>query len=180
MTVEDPKVKTETGLVERYRKIKEMAFQSRDFENELKYLGLEMQSKAYLSTTSRSNKYFILAYQTLSDFGKSLKRPVKALLVFLCAMSLINGSYMWLANNISKECREQKIKYVSAVVQYTFSEASPLFRLEPSRVIEIETCLFNNKALDIRNSLWRMAHFLPTTLMLFLFGLAVRNKVKSR
>ncbi|MFQ3226774.1 MAG: hypothetical protein ACI8RW_000152, partial [Porticoccaceae bacterium] len=180
MSVKDKKDKVEEGLVERYRKIKEMAIQSKDFENELKYFGLEMQSKAYLPTTSRSKKYFILAYQALSDFGKSLARPIIALIAFLIAMSVINGSYMLLANDISKECREHKTKFIGTVVQYTFSEASPLFKLEPRRAIEIETCLFKQKALDIRNSLWRIIHLLPTTLLLFLFGLAVRNKFKIR
>jgi hypothetical protein len=178
ITVEEPKDKAEKGLVERYRKIKKMAIQSKDFENELKFYGLEMQSKAYLPTTSNPKRYFILAYQEFSDFGKSLARPIRALLVFLFAMSVINGSYMALANAVSKECREHKLKYVSAVIQYTFSEASPLFKLEPKRAIEIEICLFNKRALDIRNSLWRLVHLLPATLLLFLFGLAVRNKFK--
>jgi len=180
MAIKDPADIAEAGLVERYRKIKEMAIQSKDFENELLYFGLEMQSKAYLPGTSASRKYFFLAYQVCSNFGRSLRRPIAALFVFLLTMSVINGSYMALANPVSKECREHKLKYVSAVVQHTFSEASPLFRLEPQRAAEIETCLFKKKALDIRNSLWRLVHFLPATLFLFLFGLAVRNKFKIR
>ncbi len=172
--------KTELGLVERYRKIKEMAIQSKDFENELKYFGLETNAKAFLPETSWSQKNFILAYKEISNFGKSLSRPVISLFLFLFAMSVINGGYILLANNISKECSEDKLEYVSTVVQYTLSEASPLFKLTPKRAIEIETCLFEHKASDLRNSLWRILHLLPTTLFLFLFGLAVRNKFKIR
>lgn len=180
INIAEPADKFEKGLVDRYRKLKKMAIQSNDFQNELSFFGLESHAKVYLKTTPRSERAFIKAYKLLSDFGQSIGRPLFALLVFLTAMCVINGGYVAMANPISEKCVAHKLKYASAVVQYTFSQASPVFNVEAERAKEIEECLFQKKSMDIRGSIWRLAHLLPTILLLFIFGLAVRNRFKIR
>ena len=70
--------------------------------------------------------------------------------------------------------------YTLSIAQYTASAALLLFKLNPAQEKKIDACLFNTKALDIRNNIWRLVHLLPSTLFLFLFGLSLRNKFKIR
>jgi uncharacterized protein YjbI with pentapeptide repeats len=180
ISIAEPADKSEKGLVERYRTIKKLAIKSNDFQSVLSFFGLEAHAKAYLETTPRSERAFIKAYKLLSDFGQSIVRPLFALLVFFTAMCVINGGYIAMSNPLSKNCVAHKLEYASAVVQYTFSQASPVFNVEAERAKEIEECLFQKNSLDTRNIIWRLAHLLPTTLLLLIFGLAVRNRFKIR
>lgn len=68
---------------EAYRKLKQMAKDVGDYEQELSYFAHELHSKLTLESTSNAHKLGIVMYRVLSCFGQSLVRPLAwALIIF--------------------------------------------------------------------------------------------------
>ena len=154
-----------------------MAIESKDHDNELKFFGYETHAKAYSENKTWYEKGFIKLYWLLSDFGSSIGRPIASLGVYL--MILFAANY-FLIQPDSKLCVADTKRFVSSTLTYTLSEALPIFRLGKEQTVNIKKCLFGEKPLDIRHNSWRIVHFVPSTFLLFLFGLGVRNRFKIK
>ena len=163
--------------VERYRKLKQMSIELKDHANEIKFFGFETHAKAYLDETPWHEKVIIKAYWLLSDFGSSLGRPITALAIYLMLLFAANSLLIQPDN---KECIESRSIFISSTLTYILSEALPIFRLKKEQAVSIKQYLFGEKPLDIRHNLWRIAHVVPSTLLIFLFGLGVRNRYKIK
>ena len=166
----------EGSNVERYRKLKQMAIQSSDHANEVKFFGFETHAKYTLHETTWHEKIFIKAYWICSNFGASIGKPLLSLATFLIFMFFVNMQIFWSQKN---ECRLDTSLYFDSVVSFTLSESLPIVRLSRSESIKIKKCLFHTR-LKLMDHLWKLAHLIPATLFLFLFGLGVRNRFKIK
>lgn len=167
----------DNSLSERYRKLKQMAIQSNDHENEIRFFGLELHAKISQRDVKFLNVVFINMYRLCSNFGQSLLRPLFSIAFFLCIMILVNVSSI---EPNSVDCLNSPKLFRSNVIQYTLTQATPLLSPSKERVEIINQCLFGGGPLLLKHDLWRLVHLIPTSLLLFLFGLAVRNWFKIR
>lgn len=87
--------------VAKYRRLKQLAQESRDHESTLRFLGQELKAKRFYETTGLSLIPNIL-YGILSNFGQSIARPLTWLFFFIAIPSIYYTTlaYPW-ANGIS-------------------------------------------------------------------------------
>jgi hypothetical protein len=176
------------NLVERYRKLKDMAQSSKDHENELKFFGYETHAKLFLTETPLLSKCLIRAYHLVSNFGQSVKRPLFSLLLFLLVMMLLINPIMITPN--WKYCIESSpnkpgVNKFRQVATYTLTSSLPLVTIDNQQREVMNKCLFGDRSSTdnpktLKHSFWRLVHLLPSSVLLFLFGLGLRNRFKIK
>jgi len=155
-----------------------MAQDGNDHENELRFFGYETHAKLYLKETPLLQKVFIKCYYWFSGFGTSFVRPWVWICLFLSFMTFTNYQ---LISPDSTECKQSKYTFFVQASTYTLSQSLPLVTLENKQKEVMNNCLFGSDKGNIKtlwHSFWRIIHLIPTTVLLFLFGLAVRNRFK--
>ena len=76
--------------VQKYRKLKAMAIAAHDHEKNLEFFGYEMMAKRGVETTSGLGLFLNVAYDVLSQYGRSYLRPLGWMLVSLLAFGALN------------------------------------------------------------------------------------------
>lgn len=171
--------------LERYRKLKVIAQDGNDHENELRFFGYETHAKAYkmdkgfLRNIINFPRWFIKCYYWFSNFGTSFLRPWLCIVAFLFCMFIVNQTWISPSSDECTNYSNSPSVYQHNLLTFTLSQSLPLVTLGKDQREFMDECLFGkNHIKTLKHSIWRVVHFVPTTLFLFLFGLAVRNRFK--
>ncbi len=165
----------EYRAVNEYRRLKSMAKQSSDHQNMLKFFAYETRAKLYGKTVTPFGKLVIAGYWLFSDFGQSLWKPVIALMLFMSIAFCVN---LRLIEPEPGKCEKHSYAHTSQVIAYTVSSSLAVLPMEKTQSKKIRDCLFGDEPYTLLHSVWKLAHLVPSTLFLFFFGLAVRNRFK--
>lgn len=175
---------------QRYRKLKLLAKEAGDHEQELKFFAYEMRSKLAMPEIPAHLKAGISLYHLVSDFGQNLLRPLVLLAVFFCLSSGLQlafmakrPSYPDIDAGWSMGCSADgsKIDPVAAVIRERLSHTFiflPTDRTERALVAE---CLYGDEQfVPAKYQFLNRVHFVLSAVFLFLFGLAARNRFRIR
>ncbi len=153
----------------KYRKMRGMAASAGDFERELDFFSYEQRSK-FLHSLNAIEYFPILLFNFLSDFGRSLARPITALL-------FVWGASTYAMYKLSSTIHPEKI-FHSMVV----STANLLPFLSWSNVSTDESisALFGD---EVSPSFFiHLIGYLESfsgLILIFLVALAIRNRIKA-
>jgi uncharacterized protein YjbI with pentapeptide repeats len=82
-TIQTSRVAGEDDDAAKFRRLKQLASEAKDHERELEFFAKELQAKRVHETNGIWRTALSLAYEVLSDFGRSVARPL------LCLLALI-------------------------------------------------------------------------------------------
>ena len=177
-------------LAQRYRKLKQLAAQAGDHEQELKFFGYEMRSKLMRPETPFPHKALIWLYQALSKFGQSATRPVLALLfVFACSL-LLHIPFMHehytdpdgeQVSRLACKTPGLSISPLDALIRERLHHTLFVLPTERAERLLVMQCVYGKD--QVVPGVYRFlnaVHFSVSALLLFLFGLAVRNRLKVK
>ena len=177
-------------LAQRYRKLKQLAAQAGDHEQELKFFGDEMRSKLMRPETPFPHKALIWLYQALSKFGQSATRPVLALLfVFACSF-LLHAHFMQehytdpdgeQVSRLACKTPGLSISPLDALIRERLHHTLFVLPTERAERLLVMQCVYGKD--QVVPGVYRFlnaVHFSVSALLLFLFGLAVRNRLKVK
>ena len=150
---------------------------------EREFFAREMQARR-LRETDKLAALTISAYDLLSDYGGSLKRPLVALSALLLSAFLVNfvliyaGSFVCVTT--SSCSAEPMSSHISLVARYTLAQSIPIIPgiQEDLRqhLVALRLSEWRHLILNIVGAL----QFLATVVLVFLLGLAVRNLLKVK
>lgn len=157
-----------------YRTLKLAFAQQHALREEQKFFRLEMRAETGIATGHR--KWLYRRYEKISDYGFSLKRPIKFWLVCLAGFALfyglLTGTYGW-NGNISWERTLQWMHYalLNAVPLPGFDKTLDALRSD----------LFHKaEAIQFIVTVLEILHKTVSLLAFFLIGLALRNLFKMK
>ncbi len=157
-----------------YRTLKLAFAEQHAIREEQKFFKLEMQAETGIATGSKKRLYQL--YEIISDYGFSLKHPLKYWLYCLAGFALIYGlhteTYGW-NGNIS---RERTLQWV----HYALLNAVPLPGFDKNLEL-LRSDLFSNEAIiQFIVTVLEILHKTVSLLAFFLIGLALRNLFKMK
>jgi len=156
-----------------YRTLKLAFAQQHAFHEEQRFFKLEMKAEAGIAEYPKKLMYQL--YETLSDYGSSLLRPVLfwilCLLIFAFSYGLLTGATFSL-NNIDTQVTVQWIKFsvLNAVPLPGLADTLGLLRKE----------LFPDATTEMKVIILEILHKTFSLLAFFLIGLALRNLFKMK
>ncbi len=169
-----------------YRKLKQLAQDANDYEQELKYYGYETRCKLSLKETSILNKIIIWFYWQCSNFGQSLIRPLASFVIIFLLFFLPQISFIVVpelrASNTSIECKNNSSLHLkSALIRERLRYSFPFIPVDRKELNEINACLYKNpKAIPLKSKLINGLQFIFSSGCFFLFGLGLRNRFKIK
>ena len=93
---------------EKYRRLKVLAAAGKDFARELAYFADELRAKRGHETTKPAAVFLNLAYEVVSDFGRSAARPFLILVALTLAVWILKMATHW-----SKACTDEALLVLS-------------------------------------------------------------------
>lgn len=158
-----------------YRRLKELAAGSKDHERELAFFAFELRAKRFYETTEWLAIALNVAYGLLSDYGRSILRPV-AWLIGTTALSIATIAYSnW---SWADGLWQRLIAFaVLAVTNATLLVGSDrwLLRAEAFKKIGFNS---DQRSFSLAGESLAYAQSAFSLLMLFLIGLALRNRFR--
>lgn len=171
MTIEPfDESKTERSTEDKYRRLKEIAIQSRDHEKELEFFAKELKTKNYWETNF-FRKIPVWAYDNFSDFGRSLWRPFVGLSVIWFAF----GTLYWLGAMFFP------LKPLVTLANGLKLSSSALFPFIPTSRPAFLDGGVRNELFDDPGLFLDLVNYTESFLgivFLFLIGLALRNRFR--
>jgi len=153
-----------------FARLKELAENNKDHANALEFHANEMRAKRWYNKDFLSNSILDLVYDKLSNYGRSLKRPLFCL---ISVWLFFSGLYFLLSPNIwisTGKRIEESMAFSGGLLIPLFPSSSV------ARSEGVEILFFNN--------LSPLLHFITSSqsllaaTFLFLFGLAMRNRFR--
>lgn len=157
---------TEPDDADKYRRLKELAFNARDHDRAQEFFAFELIAKRG-HETRRLKLIPNYLYRGFSGFGRSLWRPSIGLFVVWGAFGVL---YSWIA-----------IKNMSHLLDGLLFSAAQLFPFlgaSKGALADAKAALFGNAALDAWVNALGMIEGGLGILFLFLIGLALRNRFR--
>lgn len=156
--------------IERLRRLKQIAGDNKSFKQSLDYRVLETQAERW-NTSSGTDNIFEFCFQKLSNYGRSEVR-----VAFWMLMNLIGFASIY--SNLS----DQKLDHIDKLMRATSYSFAQIFAFLPvSRTNRIESAdVLFGKGSDLPLEVIATATIqnILSVLLLFLFGLAIRNRFK--
>lgn len=165
-------------LVAEYRAIRRVAIQAADYEREQMAFKGEIRSKRGTEHKwYHAAFWYGLAYDTLSDFGRSLSRPSLIWLVSIALFAFFYLASSGKVENAFAKCPTAGANYESALI-ISWKNALPLIAIDSKAEEIARGCLYGSAphggiAIQGLQKVW-------SALLLFLFLLAVRNQFKIK
>lgn len=165
---------------ERYRRLKSLAIDSHDHEQELMFFSYEMKSKMENAAHRQSTRTYtpIRLYELTSSFGRSIGKP----LAFLVGLFFLSAALNWLVISPLNECKSPSYySKGSASFNYAANHSVPLLYSDRKVKAETENCLFgdgNPPPLPIQ--IYGFFQSLFSLIFAFLIGLGIRNRFKIK
>jgi len=153
---------------DRFRRLKELAHNNKDRDNEINFLESELTIHAHLSN-SNANKAFVWLYRYLSDFGRSVASPA----IWATGVCLLYGVFFILYGLICGQIGWP----VEAAFRLSLAAILPTFGYNRSELIELKQTIFG----EHHSLLFDVLVYSETALgllFLFLIGLALRNRFR--
>jgi uncharacterized protein YjbI with pentapeptide repeats len=198
----------------RFRILRAFAAASGDFENELKFHAEELRAaRLHQDGPLRPRFWFSLLYEVVSDYGRSLGRPIACWFLLFCVFTVLYLGESRGFNEARAQIESQSHvgpfrayliaigrswKIGSCVESTTGGEALSyavaLSRrsalafpgiIRPNEDQQIFSCLYGvdkrgNGIIPPSISLWSSLQSVGSGILLFLFGLAVRNMLRMK
>lgn len=201
--------KGRASLSARYRALKRLAIQGNDYENELEFFSDELIARRgvqdfmlpkfdetrHLTWPNPARYWFGRGYELLSDFGRSLTRP---LLTWVCVTFLFGVYYCFQHSTLSlskvsvaggtttvhrgPQCRDDNYDAFYAALQYALNRALIVGGDSSDADKRALKCLYGS---DADGSIIPTAVFfagkaqtLTSAVLIFLFLLAIRNQFR--
>ena len=170
--------------------MKQLAAQAGDHEQELKFFGYEMRSKLMRPETPFPHKALIWLYQALSKFGQSTTRPVVALLLIFACSFLLHAHFMQehytepdgvQGSRLACKTPGLSISPLDALIRERLHHTLFVLPTERAERLLVMQCVYGKD--QVVPGVYRFlnaVHFSVSALLLFLFGLAVRNRLKVK
>lgn len=156
----------------KYRRLKEMAILAQDHQQEQEFFALEQRAMRGTRITGMALAPS-LAYETLSDFGRSLTRPVLALLLVWQVFAYF---YSGIAINGAK-FDSTVVSLSTSAMRYSATQVMPINISLRGAKPWAENILFGDAVPGIVHAL-NAAQELLSVVLLFLIGLALRNRFR--
>jgi hypothetical protein len=186
----------------RFRYLRKWAEDGKDYKSELRFFAAEIRSRRGVEDKWSSPMCWAgMAYDVMSDFGRSMMRP---LLAWLFLIGVFTGSYLWSADistdgHFDRQSRERFLikepdKQHALLYSSTPTGAALYLSLRKSFVFNVAgdenldrsyACLFGvedykKQGLPTSYMVLNSLQALLSTILVFLFGLAVRNQFRIR
>lgn len=166
--------KPSAAVARAYRTLKLAFAQQHAIREEQRFFKLEMQAETGIATGPRRLLY--KAYEDLSDYGFSLKRPFKFWLACLIFFAVYNG--LLAASRVLLPSTNWA--RISDLAQYTLLNAAPLPGFE-KKLDGLRIALFPTDALtQLTVTIMEISHKSLSLVAFFLVGLALRNLFKMK
>lgn len=164
----------------KYRRLKQLAQESRDHESTLRFLGQELKAKRFYETTGLSLIPNIL-YGILSNFGQSIARPLTWLFFFIAIPSIYYTTlaYPW-TNGISPASALICGTYLSITASgYLIGWEKLVFHQKSLACLGLGSVPQTGQALaTFPLEVLFMLQSAMSLLLFFLAGLALRNRFR--
>lgn len=154
----------EEGDADKYRRLKELAVNARDHDREQFFFACELKAKRGFETLGWALVPNYL-YEWLSDFGRSLGRPVFFLAFTWFLFGLVYGAGLGKTG-----------MGISGLI-YSAAHLVPFLPGSRERIKTLEKLLFDNPTPDIVFALTTIEGVLGV-ILIFLIGLALRNRFR--
>jgi hypothetical protein len=170
----------------RYRAIRQLAQAGQDYENESKALKGEIRARrGTIDRPWHAAYWFGMAYDSLSNVGRSIARPLylwAASVIIFAAIYLIEGGVLAKWRSVCSDGTSYWLKtlYLSA------KTALPIIgSVRPDEARSISNCLYSLQGDSIQlfpplAAFLQVGQTLLSTILIFLFLLAVRNQFKIK
>ena len=154
--------------VDRYRILKELASKAGDHEREQAFFAMELKAKRYYETTGPA-LWLSYLYEWVSDFGRSLWRPLLGLGVLWVVFGWV---YAQLATQSVGNAWEHGLKLSASVLVPFVAAARTSYR-------EAKDVLFGvNETTDLLLDVFVITEGIFGLAFVFLIGLALRNRFR--
>ncbi len=163
----------------RYRALRRLAIQGHDYENEGKAFKGEIRSKRGTEHKwYHAAFWYGLAYDALSDFGRSMSRPS---LIWLLSIAVFAAFYLASAGKLESAfagCATAGAPNYESALIISWKNALPLIGIDSEAEKIARACLYGGAAyggiaIQGIQKVW-------SAVLLFLFLLAVRNQFKIK
>ena len=186
------------ALPERWRALRRLARQAHDHERELQFFKGEVVSRRGTEDTWKHFRFWAgWTYQLLSDFGQSMTRPLVWLIasMVLFAVFYLCASHATLQDSgVAPACARDSSETLLAAASLSIHRTMPFAGMGSSgKAEEIYACLYGFRANDVPTrgmqprpvmpavvSFAGVVQFLVSAVLIFLFGLAIRNQFRIR
>jgi len=164
----------------RYRVLKKLAIDGLDHLREQEFFAGETRERRGNDDPTGSAKYILgFAYEIFSDFGRSVMRPLAwwALLfgVYTSFFLLTRDLAAWLNCGPHGQLPFGKAAYLSLVNSFPFIGLD-----KGDQIKQVWYCLYGVNILPLGITAWMMFQTLLSTILLFLFLLALRNHFRIK
>ena len=175
--------------IARYRALRRLAIQSHDYENEARAFKSEMRSRRFtVEWPWYLNFWFSVAYDLLSDFGKSTLRPIALLVLAFALFTITYIHNAELIDWINLSIRPCKSGTDNPLLLSTFLSLKNTLLFLGERRSDIEQvyhCLYGNGTAATAgnfnpSAFWQILQNLISGTFLFLAALGVRNLFKIK
>lgn len=166
--------------VAKYRRLKQLAQESRDHESTLRFLGQELKAKRFYETKGLSLIPNML-YGILSNFGQSVARPLLWLLLFVIvpAIYYTAHSYPWSAGVRPMGALKCGIYLSVTASGYLVGWEKLLFHQKSLACLGLASSSATGQTLAaFPIEIFFMLQSAITLLLVFLTGLALRNRFR--
>lgn len=171
---------------ERFRKLKEYALERHDHAQELQFFAQEMRSMRYYKDfpfKGGITRYWIgILYELLSDFGRSIFRPILAATIITLAFAWIyacqSSMYSGIRSLSEASCRADRSLGVEALI-VAAGHAIPFGVGRSDQVSEGYKCLFP-QPVPAQITFISLGQTILTAVLIFLAILGIRNQFRIR
>ena len=162
---------------DRYRRLKELAATARDHDRAQAFFANEMRAKRGYETRGLARLPNWI-YQVLSHYGKSLLRPALALLAtwLVAAAVYFLLACGWCA--VSRDSWRAAWETLAAALYYSALMLVPALPMSRPRLSALEDTLFGSDSLHLAVWIVSTLESVAGIVLLFLFGLALRNRFR--
>ncbi|WP_420548527.1 hypothetical protein [Curvivirga sp.] len=161
----------------RLRRLKEIAEDNKDHTQALRFMAMEMRAKRWHpELMSNAASLMDLAFDKLSSYGRSIKKPI---ILWLAQLIIFFGVFLSLSEKLDWRSFASIDLNVENAAEYSLANTFSFFSQSKSTRDQVETVLFGGDP-NIWVSLLSYTQTGLSLLFLFLLGLALRNHFRLR
>lgn len=167
----------------RFRVLKGLAIQAHDYERELDFFAGELKSRRFVNDHPFGRgwpKFWAgKLYEFLSNFGRSLMRPLIALAALFIGFTFV---YVLTRDLVAcQKCGLDGLLPMSKATYLSFVNSMPFIGLGKNEQIkQISNCLYGTEILPLGITVGTTVQTILSTILIFLFILALRNHFKIK
>lgn len=166
----------------KYRRLKQLAAETKDHESELEFFCLELKAKRFYETGSVLPILLNWLYELVSNFGRDVWRPFACWLGLTILSMVLIGAVLLPRPLLSCTCPGEpgRAEAYSSVVRMAFTNSLALISGDKLTIRQRAlTCLYGEKTgPTLLGELGITLQSLASLILFFLIGLALRNRFR--